>query len=314
MTPQDQERAAALKASILRYHANVAAMPGLSDDAHVDALVAQFIDSLRRVEFAHHIRDAQLSESRTDPSTELFDPLRAAVLHNRRGRVDEAWWLVFLATHFGKHHIDGWRLVRDVYGRLGAGGLWDWTAISVRPAAFRIWLAANEATLRGGDGQTRRFSNHRKYESLRAGSAKGTANVIATYVDWVSPPRGHADLVRDIHAQVGQDPEAVFAALYNSMAVVSRFGRLGRFDFLAMLGKLGIAPVSPGSTYLANATGPLAGARLLFGGATDAAIAASTLETRLVSFGQATGLGSQVLEDAICNWQKSPDRHVRFRG
>jgi hypothetical protein len=34
----------------------------------------------------------------------LFDPLKAAVLHYRRGRVDEAYWLVFLAVHFGKAH------------------------------------------------------------------------------------------------------------------------------------------------------------------------------------------------------------------
>ena len=45
-----------------------------------------------------------------------------------------------------------------------------------------------------------------------------------------------------------------------------------------------------------------------------AAMKAKDLEARLVDFGQATGLGSQVLEDAICNWQKSPDRYDRFRG
>ena len=42
------------------------------------------------------------------------------------------------------------------------------------------------------------------------------------------------------------------------MDTVQRFGRLGKFDFLTMLGKLGIAPIEPGITFLKGATGPLA--------------------------------------------------------
>ena len=86
--------------------------------------------------------------------------------------MEEAHWLVFLATHFGKHLQDGWRLTADVYGRLNDGGRWDWKTITGDPIAFRVWLAANQAQLLG-----RKFSNHRKFESLKAASAKGTAVV-----------------------------------------------------------------------------------------------------------------------------------------
>ena len=314
MSPRDQERARDLTHAIARYQAEAGLLPGLASSNHLHVLIAQFIDSMRRVEFANHIRNAKHDPARMDPTSDLFDPLRAAVLRNRRGENDEAWWLVFLATHFGKHSTDGWRLARDVYGRLGKGGLWDWMAVSRAPSAFHTWLEVNEITLRGEDGVRRRFSNHRKYESLQASSNKGTSVVVTSYVKWIAPPRTHSELVRELHKTIGQDPQAIFAALYNSMDSVQRFGRLGKFDFLAMLGKLGIAPIDPGSTFLKAATGPLRGARLLFGGAPDANLSAVDLEGRLKDFSKETGLGAQVLEDALCNWQKKPDIYVRFRG
>jgi Alpha-glutamyl/putrescinyl thymine pyrophosphorylase clade 3 len=68
-----------------------------------------------------------------------------------------------------------------------------WATISRDPSAFQLWLATNEVTLRGADGISRRFSNHRKYESLKVSSNKGTAAIFASYVAWVAPPRTHAD-------------------------------------------------------------------------------------------------------------------------
>lgn len=314
MSPRDKARSQRLRQVITRYQAKTSTLPGLAGAGRLDTLVGQFIDSLRRVEFAHYIRDARHDPARMDPAFDIFDPLRAAVLRNRRGESDEAWWLVFLGIHFGKHALDGWRLTRDIYGRLGQGGLWDWATISSDPLAFRNWLAANEATLRGADGVSRRFSNHRKYESLKASAEKGTASILASYVAWVAPPRTHVEIVREVHKAVGQNPHVAFAALYRSMDTVQRFGRLAKFDFLAMLGKLGIAPIDPGSTFLKGATGPLAGARLLFGGARNANLSERELEAMLVSFGQESGLGAQVLEDALCNWQKCPDVYLQFRG
>jgi hypothetical protein len=314
MSPRDNARARQLVQAVTQYQAKAGPLPGLANPGSLDTMVAQFIDSLRRVEFANYLRDARHDPARMDPASDMFDPLRAAVLRSRQGENDEAWWLVFLGTHFGKHTMDGWRLVRDVYGRLGQGGLWDWSTISCDLPRFHAWLVSNETTLRGGDGVSRRFSNHRKYESLRTSSKNGTSHIIASYVAWVAPPRTHADIVRELHRIVGQDPQAVFAALYASMDAVRRFGRLGRFDFLAMLGKLGIAPVDPGSTFLKGATGPLAGARLLFGGTCKTKLSIPELEARIADFGQKVGLGPQVLEDALCNWQKSPTVYVQFRG
>jgi hypothetical protein len=91
-------------------------------------------------------------------------------------------------------------------------------------------------------------------------------------------------------------------------------GRLGRFDFLTMLGKLQLAPIAPGSVYLDKATGPLAGARFLFFGDREYAITGRALEPRVDALDEILGVGKQVIEDSLCNWQKSPDVYKYFRG
>jgi hypothetical protein len=93
-------------------------------------------------------------------------------------------------------------------------------------------------------------------------------------------------------------------------ANVLRFGRLARFDYLAMLGKLGLAGIKPGSTYLNGATGPLRGARLLFGVTANH----SVLDGWLGELDEELQVGMQVMEDALCNWQKSPSVFEPFRG
>jgi hypothetical protein len=63
----------------------------------------------------------------------------------------------------------------------------------------------------------------------------------------------------------GNNPHTLFDAAYDSLTI-ERFGRLAKFDFLALLGRLDLAPIAPGSAYLSGATGPLRGARLLVDG------------------------------------------------
>jgi hypothetical protein len=121
-------------------------------------------------------------------------------------------------------------------------------------------------------------------------------------------------MIQEIHTKVGQDPRAVFDFLYGSMDSVMGFGRLGKFDFLTMLGKLGIAPIEPGSAYLVGATGPLQGARLLFTNDPKAKVSPRNLDARLAKLDSYLKVGMQVLEDSLCNWQKSPKKFISFRG
>lgn len=312
MRPTEKPRAEHLEALLREFSGEVRPLPGIVGAKERATLVRQLVDSRRRIEFVHTIKAAKLDIRRADPDNDLFDPLKAAVIAHRTGDMDEAFWLVFLATHFGKHAVDGWRLTRDVYGRLGEGR-WDWVSVSRDVAAFRRWLNEHQSALKEPPRRGR-FSNHRKYESLSAISPKGTGAVIESYVAWVAPPRTHMDLVREAHLQVGQHPQETFRWLYASMGAVKRFGRLGKFDYLTMLGKLDIAPIEPDSAYLAEATGPLSGARLLFDGHSHSKTNPKTLDQWLMELDERLDVGMQTLEDALCNWQKSPSSYRYFRG
>jgi hypothetical protein len=295
--------------SLVAYSAQKRLLSGIKNTECLDCLVRQIIDSIRRVEFVKRLGIARHDIAVGDPSCDRFDPLKAAVLQARRGNLDDAVWLAFLAVHFGKHAKDGWSLVRAVYGR-GGSGKWDWKSVSTQTPDFLNWLDGQRQAL-----QRFRFSNHRKYESLDAFSAAGTGSVIASFVDWINSQGSFGELVRQTHKRVGQEPARVFDALYSDMKRVRRFGRLAKFDFLTLLSKLGIAPIFPGSAYIKdNATGPYAGMRLLVTGDRKGPLTRADADAIAAEIAEYLGIGLQEVEDAVCNWQKSPNRYQFFRG
>ena len=139
----------------------------------------------------------------------------------------------------------------------------------------------------------------------------GTGAAFESYVNWIGPPTSHAAFFQEAISAANGDKRRAFDALYHSMDVVASFGRTARFDYLTMVGKLGLAAIEPGSTYLQGATGPLHGGRLLF---SDNTLTRPVLDARLVELDTFLGVGMQVLEDALCNWQKNPDVFTPFRG
>lgn len=309
MRPRDRELAGRLDAGLLTFDRDKRPLPGICDSANREVFVEQLLESIRRVKIVAVLRARELSDRRANPNDELFDPLKAAILYQRQGNIEEAFWLVFLFVHFGKHARAGWRYAREVYGRLGEAGRWDWASTSADPSGFRAWLHAHQDDLKR-EGVPRGFGNHRKYESLDAHSRNGTGAAVESYVRWVGPPRTHQELMERVYRETDGDPRKAFDGLYQSMRAVARFGRMARFDYLTMLGKLGLAAIEPASTYMENSTGPLRGARLLFGADESAA----TLDQWLVGLDAQLSVGMQVLEDALCNWQKSPARYIPFRG
>lgn len=277
---------------------------GILDPASRDAFISQLVDSVHRVEYVAAMKTRQLSEARIDPTNEvMFNPLLAAIYAQHQGETEEAFWLIFLFTHFGQNQKGGWRYAREVYGRLGQGGRWEWETVSQQPSALTAWINLNLTELsRPGAG----YGNHRKYESLGA-----TGRVAESYVEWVQSAGQHSDMIQKARTHVGNDPAALFDWLYQSMSAVRQFGRTAKFDYLTMVGKMGLAPITPGKTYVAQATGPRVGGRLLFG---RPDLSNGELEQRFTALARALGVGPQVIEDAVCNWQKSPQKFVPFRG
>lgn len=307
--PSDVRRAAELEARLRTFPTR---LPGVRSQAASATLVAQIVESIRRIEYLRHIAANPVSTMVADPTSDAFDPLRAAVLRHRAGEIDEAFWLVFLATHFGRHRRTKWRLARDIYGQLAQGQTLTWHRITGQMPQFEDWLVANQDELRNGPNR-HHFGNHRKYESLSAESRRGTGRVFESYVRWVGANRGHALRFAEL-TQGTANPFEAFDRLYHSMGDVLSFGRTARFDYLTLVGNLGLAPIAPGLPYLDGATGPLSGARLLFKGDTDDPSGHRELSAAVVQLGAHLGVGMQVLEDSLCNWQKNPTRFVPFRG
>ena len=306
MWPKRKATADRLQDAILTYSEQMRDLPGVNSDAARSTLAMQMVASLRRLEFTRLLISRPIDPQRTDPNSELFDPERAAIYHARMGNTDEAFWLVFLMTHFGKHQRYRWKRLTDIYSGLGEF-TWTWTQVSANLSAFREWLRQNHSRVGGA------FGNHRKYETLRHESANSTASVVESYLNWVTSYESHAKLVACLVRQAGNNPHQIFDHFYRSMQV-NRFGRLAKFDFLALIGRLDLAPITPGTAYLRGATGPLSGARLLFCGHVAASTDESLLESWLIEFDRYLCVGMQVLEDSLCNWQKSPRKFINFKG
>lgn len=301
-----------LNASLARFETEQFPLPGIRNPQNRAVFIKQVIDSIRRVQYVPTVESRPLSPDRADPFSALFDPIKAALIHKSVGEFDEACWLVFLSVHFGKHRRAGWRYTREVYGKLGRQPYWTWSATAASPTRFRTWLRNNQQELLRGSN--RGFGNHRKYQSMDADSPAGTGAAIQSYVTWVMRFGGHSQLFQHALNQAGGNSKLAFEWLYKSMDDVVSFGRMAKFDYLTMLGKTGLAQIEPGIPYLKGATGPLPGARLMLQGSLANEHSIPVLETRLVTLGEYLGVGMQVIEDSLCNWQKSPSQYKLFAG
>lgn len=308
MRPRDTQRAAKIYADLAAFEHRYGDLPGILNAAARESFVEQLLESIHRIEYVQRLRDRPISENRKDPRSEYYDPLKAAILFDEADEFDEACWQVFLSVHFGKHLFGGWRLPRDVYGRLADGGHWGWIEVSGDVTAFKLWLDQSLGRLRAKDA-IRGFSNHRKYLSLKAHSRDGTGAAVESYVAWVQEAGGHRNLFDRAQAEAEFDSRVAFAILYKQMDMVRSFGRIGRFDYLTMIGKLGLANIEPNSAYINGSTGPIQGASLMFDESSG-----KLLDQKVLELGEQLDLNMQVMEDALCNWQKSPSKFVPFRG
>ncbi|WP_183020936.1 hypothetical protein [Delftia sp. UME58] len=304
--PEKRQKAKDLESRLIEFHKEQMPLLGIASVENIVAFVDQLIDSLQRVEYVHKVRQRHISPLRTDPKSNLFDPVRAAMLMASNGQHEEAFWLVFLATHCGRNLRTEWLLARELYGAY-ENIPWSWDRVAANAEAYSDWLEDNRSIFAG------KFGNHRKYESLKRG-ARGTGVVVRTYVEWIKANGSHVNLIAKIQAQAHNNPRRAFALLYDSMDSVMSFGRTGRFDYLTMLAKVGLAAIDADSTYMKDATGPKKGARLLFDGQIDSRTSHRDLEARVAELERHLGVGMQVMEDAMCNWQKSPRKYVPFRG
>ncbi|WFU10350.1 hypothetical protein QA646_05690 [Rhizobium sp. CB3090] len=304
MWPKRQAEHERLVEALLNHSQTTRNLPGVGTAAARETLAMQFIASLRREDYYRLIQRKDVDPRKADPNSGVFDPERAVAYHMQNGDVEEAAWLVFLMTEFARP-VSGWQRLEDVYGKLGAG-IWDWGTINANPQTMIDWMAQNWQRIGG------KFGNHRKYESLRPDSNRNFANVLTSYLDWIGED-GHRRFFANVVRENGNDPGVLFDVLYKGMNVAT-FGRLARFDYLSLIGRYGIAPIEAGSAYLDSATGPAAGVRLLFLGSRTDKTRDRTLQSWLDDLDKDLRVGMAVMEDALCNWQKSPSTFVHYKG
>jgi hypothetical protein len=173
-----RDRGDALAHGLASYEADFGALPGIADPDARRTLVLQMVSSLRRIEFVRGFRvRPQMSPARINPMHSLFDPLKGAFFLEQRGEREEAVWLAFVGTHFGKHGADAWKLASNVMGSFGHGPIWTAQQYSEHQADFDAMLIAHQDDLRS-PAVSGRFSNHRQYQSK---SADTIAKVFASF-------------------------------------------------------------------------------------------------------------------------------------
>ena len=223
-----RDRVADLGNGLGDYERAIGVLPGLIPAGRRDTLVAQMISSLRRIEYIQAIQRRSISTDRLDPQSRLFDPIKAAAYLGRRGNTNEAVWLTFVATHFGKHRTDEWRLTANVMGSFGQGPTWTATQFGTNKPDFHAMLVRNEALLRD-PRQSGRYSNHRQYQSKQPDHIFRTFD---TFYDWLFSQGSFQSLLEHVHRNCGQEPTAGFDFMYRMLHGVSGFGRLANSIFL----------------------------------------------------------------------------------
>lgn len=258
-------------------------------------LARQIVDSINRVRYFQMIENRDISADRADPNSHLFDPIKAVIFYKRNGNLEEAFWLSFLIVHFGENYQSGWNLTKNFYNNMGCQPQLTWDNVTQNPNLVEEWVNTYEQnpTIK------LKFGNHRKYESISQLMA-----VIESYIAFVRSNNGQLPA----YAAHADNAKQRFANLYDDFDVY-RFGRLGKFDFLSILYKFGLAEIEANCCYLKEATGPKAGAKYLFGN-----LPTSQLDTNAQSLADYLGIGYQEMEDALCNWHKSTDRYEAYVG
>jgi len=302
--PQDQKRATQLEQILGKLITEGLSLPGIMEPVSRSVLIAQIIESERRQKYIDHIRIHGSDGTSANPHVTGFNPLQAAIHQTNIGNFDEACWIIFLATHFGKNGKTQWSLCRNFYGRLGNQPIWNWTQAITNQNALFSWIDAHSNTLKSFG-----FGNHRKYESIDS-PTKGLKTVLSSYFEIF---QGGHRVAFDTAIGGANDPNVRFDLLYKLFSEVFRFGRLACFDHVAMVSRLGLENSSPGSTYLKTATGPKRGAALLLLNDCERRPNITNAERQLKEIGEAINVDAQVIEDSLCNWQKSPTSFIAFR-
>ncbi len=207
MRPRDRQRARQLEDAILAFHIERHPLPGIQDAAARSCLLEQIMESVHRVRYIATIREREICEARRDPTSDLFDPLKAAMLFHRDGCLEDAFWMVFLFVHFGRNLRGGcalhrrgvrtsrrWRFLGLGFhepgsNRLSKLAVSKTSSIETAWRAGRIWKSSKirksrrsgHERHRAGRGHLRRWVGARHVHMKRCSSRQSATQVAARH-------------------------------------------------------------------------------------------------------------------------------------
>ncbi len=261
-------------------------------------LARQIVDRINRVKYFEIVGSRGISPNRADPSHDLFDPIRAVFFHKHSNNLEEALWLSFLIVHFGENYQSGWKLTRNFYNNFGQEPKLTWDNVNSDPNLVDDWV--DEYNQRKQNLNIKlKFGNHRKFQSI-----KHLRQVIDSYLDFTNSKGGQ---IQAFSISEGNSRQR-FARLFKDINFYG-FARLGKFDFLSILYKFDLVEIEADCCYIKGSTGPKDGAEYLFGN-----LNSSELDNRAQKLADYLGIGYQEMEDALCNWHKSTDKYMFYRG
>lgn len=267
------------------------------NDSQLIILSKQTSDSIRRIKIYETYRLRALQAVK-EKETFIHSSNPFVLAQRTDLSIKERLWIVYLATYFGKSNKSKWELFKRASFRKD-NTLIKFEEIQEDLVSYFNYLLSFDFF----DGCS--YSNHRKFTAKKLIGEKGLFNSIEY-------------LISHINLYLNEN-EIEFHDMYVESKKIPNFGRLAGFDFTCTLVKCGLNVKEPISMYADYSTGPLEGLKLLLNltGKNTSKTSQIQLSVDLMDWflkNSKIFMVGQVLEDAICNWQKDTSNYIRYTG
>ncbi len=264
----------------------------------VNCLSYQMVDSIRRVTiFRTYFDRARQAEKKNLSYLHTSNPFTLAQRSSLT--METRVWYIYVATYFGKSNTSKWKLFNKATFKDDHSLITLEDILENREDYFSYLRGLN--FFNNG-----KYSNHRKYTKKSLDGGKGVFSSFYFLIE-------NLDLFTPAKA-------TPFEEVYRNALKIPNFGRMAAFDFTCNLCKCGLYVNEPESMYQSHSTGPLSALNdmLILSGVKNVTKNLQiSLGDELLSWFKTNSdiyMLAQVLEDSICNWQKSPNEHIRFFG
>ena len=263
----------------------------------LNTLARQTNDSIRRIEIYRSYRERAIHAVNkgldfNHTSIPFVLAQRSDLSQNNR------LWILYLAIYFGKSNQSGWELFnRATFDRKKSIMLFQ--DIQKDLDKYFRYLASFDFF----EGCS--YSNHRKFTAKRLTGEKGVFESMEYFAENIN--------------QYSFEHRNDFHSIYKTAQKIPNFGRLAAFDFASSLVKCGFDIAEPESMYGENSTGPLNAISLLLRLTNGDSSQKAKLQlcSDLMEWFQKNSnifMVGQVLEDAVCNWQKNSSTYIGYKG